>query len=118
MKPYAPIRCSEWSDPDTTKYKVASAAIFGLALFGRHWCKSNGLPRIQFTANALLVPIMYYIAIHHKEKWFTYDSSERKTFEQDLEFYPVTRRAWNRALAIWKAEIEALKAGHINAATE
>ena len=31
-----------------------------------------------------------------------FTSGERKTFEQNLEFYPVTRRAWNRALAIYE----------------
>ena len=48
--------------------------------------------------------MFYFLSIHHKEKRFTFDSSERKTFEQNLEFYPITRRAWNRAVAIYDAE--------------
>jgi len=65
-----------------------------------------------------VVPAFYYLSIHLKEKRFPYTSSERRTFEQNLEFYPVTRRAWNRALgtyfniyleAIRNAEIEDLK---------
>ena len=63
-----------------------------------------GLPRIQYTMSMLAVPIFYFLSIHHKEKRFTFDSSERKTFEQNLEFYPITRRAWNRAVAIYEAE--------------
>jgi hypothetical protein len=55
--------------------------------------------------NCLGVPAFYFLSIHHKEKRFSYTSSPRKTFEENLEFYPVTRRAWNRAVAIRNAEI-------------
>jgi len=53
-----------------------------------------------------------------QEKRFSYTAGPRRTFEQNLEFYPVTRRAWNRAVgnlsllhyvAIRKAELEELK---------
>jgi hypothetical protein len=52
----------------------------------------------------LLVPMFYYMSVNLKEKRFTYTSSERRSFEQNLEFYPVTRRAWNRAVATFNAE--------------
>jgi len=55
--------------------------------------------------NIIGVPLFYFLSIHHKEKRFSYTSSPRKTFEENLEFYPVTRRAWNRAVAIRNAEI-------------
>ena len=55
--------------------------------------------------NCIGVPVFYFLSIHHKEKRFSYTSSPRKTFEENLEFYPVTRRAWNRAVAIRNAEI-------------
>jgi hypothetical protein len=57
-----------------------------------------------------MVPMCYYLAINLKEKRFTYTSSPRRTFEQNLEFYPVTRRAWNRAVAIRNQEIAAAAA--------
>lgn len=63
-----------------------------------------GLPSIPFTASMLMVPTLYFLSVHHKEKRFNYTSGERKTFEQNLEFYPVTRRAWNRALAMYEAK--------------
>ena len=63
-----------------------------------------GLPTIPFTFSILCVPAFYFMAIHHKEKRFNYTSGERKTFEQNLEFYPLTRRAWNRATAIYDAK--------------
>ena len=53
----------------------------------------------------ILIPTFYLLAINHKEKRFAYGHEARRTFDQNLEFYPVTRRAFNRAKAIRKAEI-------------
>ena len=100
LVPYTPVRVPAYADPDTALYKVVSAGFFGLALFGRHYCQSLGLPRFAFTANAIAVPLFYLAALNQKEKKFAWDNQPRKTFEQDLEWYPVTRRAWNRALEI------------------
>ena len=63
----------------------------------------------------IVVPFWYFAAIHLKEKRMVYTAGPRRTFEQDLEFYPVTRRAWNRALAIRNAEIEELKKQKVEA---
>ena len=63
-----------------------------------------GVTRIPFTISMLLVPVFYYMSVNLKEKRFTYTSSERRSFEQNLEFYPVTRRAWNRAMEIYNSE--------------
>ena len=52
----------------------------------------------------LMVPAFYFLSIHNKEHRFNYTSGERVSFERNLEFYPVTRRAWNRAKAIYLAE--------------
>ena len=60
---------------------------------------------MPFTVSILMVPCFYYLSIHLKEKRFSYTSSPRRTFEENLEFYPVTRRAWNRAVAIRNSEI-------------
>ena len=68
---------------------------------GRLHARKIGLPTIPFTFSIIIVPAFYFLAVHHKEKRFNYTSGERKTFEQNLEFYPITRRAWNRATAIY-----------------
>ena len=81
-----------------------SAAIMGLSFAGRMYARQIGLPTIPFTFSILLVPAFYYLAVHHKEKRFVFTSGERRTFEQNLEFYPVTRRAWNRAIAVYEGE--------------
>ena len=79
-----------------------SAVILAASFAGRQYARQIGLPTIPFTFSILLVPAFYYLGIHHKEKRFVYGNGPRKSFEQNLEFYPVTRRAWNRALAIYE----------------
>ena len=77
-----------------------SALIIAASFAGRMYARQIGLPTIPFTFSIICVPAFYFLSIHHKEKRFNFGSGERKTFEQNLEFYPITRRAWNRALAI------------------
>jgi hypothetical protein len=60
--------------------------------------------------NILLVPWFYFNAFRNKHlerKLSKY--KPRPTFNECLEFYPVTRRAWNRALAIREKEMEIIK---------
>ena len=52
-----------------------------------------------------MVPTFYFLAINNKEKRFAYGHEARRTFEQNLEFYPVTRRAFNRAKTIREEEL-------------
>ena len=92
-------------DPDTLTYKFTSAIIFGASLVGRWYCAKVGIPRITYTASAVMVPCLYAAAVFQKEKRTISDTRERKTFEENLDFYPVTRRAWNRAVTIRKAEL-------------
>ena len=76
--------------------------MLAVSIAGRQYARQIGLPTIPFTASILMVPAFYFLSIHHKEKRFNFTSGERKTFEQNLEFYPITRRAWNRAIAIYE----------------
>ena len=82
-----------------------SAGIFALSLYGRHMAPKFKCTRIPFTINILMIPTFYLLAINHKEKRFAYGHEARRTFEQNLEFYPITRRAFNRAKTIREAEI-------------
>ena len=100
LKPYEPIRAPNWCDPDHPQYHMVSLAIFGLSAAGRKYASQIGVTRAPFTVSMLLVPVFYYMSINLKEKRFEYGAMERKSFEQNLEFYPVTRRAWNRAMEI------------------
>ena len=104
MRPYKPARTPDWADPDHPSYHVGSAIVFGLSALGRWYAPKINVTRIPYTASMLLVPVFYFLSIHHKEHRFNYTSGERLTFEQNLEFYPITRRAWNRAKAIYLAE--------------
>ena len=77
---------------------LLSAGIFGASVAGRFYSKQMGVTRWPWTVSMLMIPAYYILAVHQKEKRFPYINSERRSFEQDLEFYPVTRRAWNRAI--------------------
>lgn len=81
-----------------------SAFIFGASAAGRWYAPKLGVTRFPFTLSMIFVPVFYFLSINLKEKRFTYTSSERRSFEQNLEFYPVTRRAWNRAVTEFNAE--------------
>ena len=94
-----------WNDPDSVTYKLTSLVIFGLSLAGRQYAAKNNMPRIIWTGSALMVPSMYYLAISKKEKRLINDGCDRRSLEENLDFYPITRRAWNRAVAIRKAEL-------------
>lgn len=100
LKPYVPHTYPRFADPDDNMYHLTSAVVFGLSLAGRWYAGQIGVTRLPFTISCLMVPSLYYLSIHMKEKRFSYTSSPRRTFEENLEFYPVTRRAWNRAVAI------------------
>ena len=53
----------------------------------------------------ILCPVFYLLAINNKEKRFAYGHEGRRTMDQNLEFYPITRRAFNRAKAIRMEEL-------------
>ena len=104
LTPYTPTRTPNWADPDHPSYHVVSAIIFGLSAAGRWYAPEINVTRIPFTVSMLMVPAFYFLSIHNKEHRFNYTSGERVSFERNLEFYPVTRRAWNRAKEINLAE--------------
>ena len=124
LTPYMPHSPPAHADPDNASCKyhkysyskpisncinhidhVFSAAILAASFAGRWYAPKVNVTRIPFTVNIIMVPLFYYLAIHNKEKRFAYGHEARRTFEQNLEFYPITRRAFNRAKAIREQEI-------------
>ena len=106
LTPFTPTRVPNYADPDHWSYHAVSAVIFGASAYGRWYAPKINVTRIPYTISMIMVPMFYFISIHHKEKRFTYESGPRISFEQNLEFYPITRRAWNRAKATYLAENE------------
>ena len=105
LKPYKPHGVPSYADPDHPSYHLTSAAILGASFAGRWYSTKIGVSRMPWTISILMVPTFYYLAIHHKEKRFAYSHEARRTFDQNLEFYPVTRRAFNRAKAEREKEL-------------
>ena len=106
LTPYKPHAPPSWADPDNASYHMFSAFILGASFAGRWYAPKINVTRIPFTLNIILVPVFYLLAINHKEKRFAYGSEARRTFDQNLEFYPITRRAFNRAKAIREEELK------------
>ena len=46
----------------------------------------------------IVMPVMYMFAMNRKHSRFDFGSLRRKSLAENLEFYPVARRAFNRAL--------------------
>ena len=107
LTPYRPHGVQPWADPDNGAYHMYSLAILAASFAGRWYAPKVGVTRIPFTVSIVLVPTFYYLSINHKEKRFAYSHEARRTFEQNLEFYPVTRRAFNRAKKEREAELAA-----------
>ena len=114
LKPYKAHTYPRFADPDDALYHITSAGVLALSFAGRWYAPKIGVTRVPFTISIFMVPCFYYLSIHLKEKRFSYTSSPRRTFEENLEFYPITRRAWNRAVAIRNSEI----AGDANSKAE
>uniref|UniRef100_A0A7S3MW05 Uncharacterized protein n=1 Tax=Strombidium inclinatum TaxID=197538 RepID=A0A7S3MW05_9SPIT len=106
LTPYQPHAPPNWADPDHPSYHLFSAAILGASFAGRWYAPKIGVTRMPFTASILLVPIFYLLAINHKEKRFAYSAEGRRSLDQNLEFYPITRRAFNKAKAIREQELQ------------
>jgi hypothetical protein len=89
---------------------VCSAVIFALSLYGRHFARKNLQPCGLFTMNIVAVPIFYFMAFKYKHVDQIMTSYRpRPTFNECLEFYPVTRRAWKRAMIIREKEMQEIK---------
>ena len=110
LRPYTPVKPPNFCNPNHISYHLFNIPIIAGSLAGYYYAPKLHMPRTVFAASLCLIPIFYYSSLHHKEKRLTLDSGPRKTLEQHLEFYPITRRAWNRAVAIREQEIEQLKA--------
>lgn len=64
----------------------------------------------MFSISAGMVPLSYMSAFYYKHRNFELDYSKKQpTFNEILEKYPITRRAWKRALLIRDQEMIEIK---------
>jgi hypothetical protein len=89
---------------------IASAVVLAGSLYGRHFARKNGQPCGLFTINIALVPLFYFAAfkLKHVDQNFS-NFKARPTFNECLEFYPITRRAWKKALILRDQEMTEIK---------
>src|SRR5947208_1563671 len=110
---------NKWTDPDSpycnfhnNKYidMASNAVILAISIIGRQYCRKNFMPTFFFSFNIVMLPVGYFFAFRfkHVDRNFS-PYKPRPTFNQCLEFYPVTRRAWKKALAIREKEMDEIK---------
>ncbi len=68
------------------------------------------MPCGLFTVNILMVPIYYFMAfkMKHVDMHFS-PYRARPTFNECLEFYPVTRRAFKKAILLREKEMQEIR---------
>lgn len=81
-----------------------------ISVAGRQFCRKNHQPCGLFTLNIILIPVFYFMAFKYKhvdQRFSNY--RPRPTFNECLEFYPVTRRAWKKAMVIREQEMRDIR---------
>ncbi len=77
---------------------------------GRQFARKYGQPAGLFSMNIVLIPLFYFASFKYKHVDQIFSNYRaRPTFNECLEYYPVTRRAWKRALILRDQEMEEIK---------
>lgn len=111
--------CPKYADPDNIYCNnninlyidhILSTGILLGSLYGRNYCRKNFIPTFVFTANLILIPILYISSFKYKHinKDFR-PLRKRPNFNEIMEHYPVTRRAWKKALIMREKEMDLIK---------
>ena len=90
---------------------AVSGFLLAASIFGRQLARKNNFPHAIFSANIVCIPLFYMLSFNHlyiDKRFLPY--KKRPTFNDLLEHYPVTRRAWKRALIIREQEMSKIKA--------
>ena len=110
LRPWTPVKAPNVCNPYHASYHLFNIPIIAASLAGYWYAPKLHVTRTPFTLSLMCIPVFYYLSIHHREKRFVLDNGPRKTLEQHLEFYPITRRAWKRACEIRDKELEEQRA--------
>jgi|LauGreDrversion4_2_1035121.scaffolds.fasta_scaffold574540_1 hypothetical protein len=119
LKEFEYMAPNKWIDPDSTLCNkfcniidhACSGIILSISILGRHWARKNCQPCGLYSMNILLIPIFYFASFKIKHVDQTLNPYRpRPTFNEALEFYPVTRRAFKRAMILREQEMDLIKA--------
>ncbi|KAL4436452.1 hypothetical protein ABPG74_003018 [Tetrahymena malaccensis] len=97
LKVYEPKPLPEQINPFSKQYWITNAFIVGVSLLARRHALKVGSPRIFWSGCIVGVPLAAIIS-RGKSDQLDELVGARKTLEQKLEYAPITRRAWERAL--------------------
>jgi hypothetical protein len=119
LKEWEYMAPNKWIDPDSTlcnrKYNLIDHSCSGIILvtsiIARHLARKYHQPCGLFSINIVLIPIFYFTSFKIKHVDQTLNPYRpRPTFNEALEFYPVTRRAFKRALILREQEMDLIRA--------
>lgn len=97
-------------DPADVMYHACSLGVIAISLYGRKIARANHLHHSFFSFNVLMVPFFYMMSFNYLYVSKDLNHMKRRpNFNELLEHYPVTRRAWKRALLAREHEMEHIK---------
>ncbi|KAL4477361.1 hypothetical protein ABPG72_002355 [Tetrahymena utriculariae] len=97
LKVYEPKPLPDQINPFSKSYWITNTFIVGVSLLARRHALKVGSPRILWSGCIVGVPLAAIIS-RGKSDQLDELVGARKTLEQKLEYAPITRRAWERAL--------------------
>jgi hypothetical protein len=87
----------------TTAYWIKWGAVYASALATYVFCTRNGMRAQRFFSSITLCAVPMIILGSRKGEDMPAGHLRQKSMEERLEFYPITRRALNRAIAAKEA---------------
>ena len=92
---------NEYYDLDNTRqpmYYAKMGFLYSIGLASYIYCTKKGLNSQRFTSSLILTAVPLIVLLSRKGEDSNFGGPRRLSLEEKLEFYPVTRRALERAL--------------------
>ena len=86
-----------------------TGVMFGIATAGTILCNKARGPKLLFSIALIYIPISVLFAHKIKEERVKAFNFFEKHFEEHMEWFPITRRAFNRALEVKNKQIKELE---------
>ncbi|KRX07169.1 hypothetical protein PPERSA_00079 [Pseudocohnilembus persalinus] len=108
LRAYKPKPLPEFLNPHSHTYWQTNVFLLAACWFGRRSATKDGCLRIFWSTAMCSIP---FFALMSKGKLDSLDEilGKRRSFEERLEYSPITRRAWDRAVEINNEYQENLK---------
>ena len=86
-------------DPRSLSFYARLAACYGVGLWSYIYCTRHGMRAQRYLSTAVLTAVPLVVLLTRKGVDTPFSPYRRPSLEERLEFYPITRRALERAIA-------------------